>query len=68
MKSRALTGKVVIARRFSFIVAIYNYLRYQQYKTTASAPRIVVRLDTGARKRVIAIIFKPVDQSILTLM
>ena len=37
-------GKVVIARRFSFIVAIYNYLRYQQYKMTVSGPRIVVKL------------------------
>ena len=46
---------MVIARRFSFIVAIYNYLRYQQYKTTVSAPRIVVKLGrayTGARKRI----------------
>ena len=38
VKSRTLMGKVVIARRFSFIVAIYNYLSYQQYKTAASAP------------------------------
>ena len=29
VKSRTLTGKVVITRRFSFIVAIYNYLHYQ---------------------------------------
>ena len=44
VKSRTLTGKVVIARRFSFIVAIYNHLRYLQYKRTASASRKVVKL------------------------
>ena len=41
VKSRTLTGEVVIARRFSFIASIYNYLRYQHYKMAASAPRLV---------------------------
>ena len=37
-------SKVVIARRFLFIAAIYNCLRYQQYKVAASDPRLVVKL------------------------
>ena len=31
-------------RRSSFTAAIYNYLRYQQYKVAASAPGLVVEL------------------------
>ena len=31
-------------RRFSFIAAIYKYLHYRQHKTTASAPRLAVKL------------------------
>ena len=31
-------------RRLSFTAAIYNCLRYQQYKAAASAPRLVVEL------------------------
>ena len=31
-------------RRLPFTAAIYNYLRYQQYKAAASAPRLVVEL------------------------
>ena len=31
-------------RKLSFTAAIYNCLRYQQYKAAASAPRLVVEL------------------------
>ena len=31
-------------RRFSFTAAVYNCLRYQQYKAATSAPRLVVEL------------------------